>query len=146
MMRFDNTYETQDGAHRESRQPPATSGRFHASTADAFLHLSDSLREADEHRAADDAMSDVELCHMVKSCNRSDVQVIEAVPGVQFQPGGDRRGGRIAERGQLPEPIGPFGGPNSIATSTCFGSGSMKSATSRPASRHRAKASPTRMR
>ena len=56
---------------------------------DARLHLANGLCQADEDGAADDAVADVELFHPVESRDGPDVLVIEAVAGVQFQPGGD---------------------------------------------------------
>ena len=58
--------------------------------------------------AADDAVADVELFHALESRDGRDVLVIEAVPGVQFQSGGEGGDGRGLEGIELAVVLRPL--------------------------------------
>src|ERR1700722_2794492 len=72
----------------------------------ARFHLADGLGEADEDRPADNAVADIELFHALESRDGSDVLVIEAVPRMEFQTGGEGGDGRGFEGIELAAALG----------------------------------------
>ena len=61
---------------------------------DAFFHFADGLGQADKDGPADDAVTDVQLRHAFEPRDRTDILIVEAVPGMQFHAGGEGSDGR----------------------------------------------------
>ncbi len=66
-----------------------------------FFHLPHRLLDADDDRAGDDAVADIELDDLGNLRDRQDVFIVEAVAAVHFQPKAARQRRRVRDRRQL---------------------------------------------
>src|SRR5437899_2011164 len=67
----------------------------------ACVHVAYRLLQPDEYGAGDDAVTDVQLDHVVDLGDRSDVLVVQPVPGVQREAPGHGLGAGEDQRAQL---------------------------------------------